>query len=306
MTFLRNIKKNTFLLLAIVAVQLSAAGAWAQTVSKEVPLRVLLIGNSFSQNAAKFLPEITKEKGYKLELGRAEIGGCSLEKHWTLSELARKDPADPKGRQYKGNKSLYDLLSDGKWDVVTIQQNSMNSSDVNTYRPYAKELYGLIKKMQPDAEVVLHQTWAYRSDSKDFGQTAPKVYTKNSKEMYEKSRAAYQEIAKELKIRIIPVGDAFWRVSTDRNWGFKADPAFDEDKAVRPALPNQRNSLHVGYYWGKDKLGFDSHHANKAGEYLGSLVWYKFLFKERASKVEFAPAEVPADFAAALRKLADK
>lgn len=299
---LRFVNKTIFLLLAVFV--FTGNISHAQTISKDVPLRVLLIGNSFSQNATTYLPEIAKEKGYKLELGRAEIGGCSLEKHWTLSEISRKDPSDPTGRPYKG-KSLQSMLSEGKWDVVTIQQNSMNSSDIQTYRPYAKELYNLIKKLQPEAEVVLHQTWAYRTDSKDFGQTAPKVYSKNSKEMYEKSRAAYHQIAKELNIRIIPVGDAFWAVSSSNKWGFKGDEKFDFSKATPPLLPNQQNSLHMGYSWKKDKLAFDSHHANNAGKYLGSLVWYSFLFKEPASKVEFIPEDLSADFAKALKKYAN-
>lgn len=302
---LTNAGKATFVLVSLMLLHFAGNTASAQAVSKDIPLKVLLIGNSFSQNAATYLPELAKEKGYKLELGRAEIGGCSLEKHWELSEIARKDPNNPKGHPYKG-KSLQTILSEQKWDIVTLQQNSMNSTDISTYRPYAKELYNLIKKLQPDAEVVLHQTWAYRLDSKDFGQTAPKVYTKSAKEMYDKSRAAYHEIAKELQLRIIPVGDAFWKVASSSKWGFKEDSKFDFSKATAPTLPNQRNSLHMGYSWKKDKLSFDSHHANNAGKYLGSLVWYSFLFKEPASKVKFSPDDVPADFAKALKKLADQ
>ena len=61
-----------------------------------------------------------------------------------------------------------------------------------------------------------------------------------------------------------------------RSW---PDPAFNPATATAPALPPQPFSLHVGYRWGKDgKLGKDANHANAAGEYLGALVWYGFLF----------------------------
>lgn len=52
----------------------------------------------------------------------------------------------------------------------------------------------------------------------------------------------------------------------------------------------------------KDKLAFDSHHANDAGCYLGSLVWYGFLFNESPTQLQFTPESVPANFAAQLRK----
>jgi hypothetical protein len=107
-----------------------------------------------------------------------------------------------------------------------------------------------------------------------------------------------------LGIAVIPNGDAFWKVDSDPEWSYKKDPNFDISKAVEPALPDQTHSLNVGYRWSKDKLRFDSHHANAAGCYLGALVWYGFLFHESPEKLTFVPEGVPADFAAHLRKVA--
>ncbi|MEL7586221.1 MAG: DUF4886 domain-containing protein [Prolixibacteraceae bacterium] len=268
-------------------------------------LRLFLIGNSFSQNAGRYLPQLAAEGNHPLVIGRAEIGGCSLQKHWELAELAENNPDDPKGRAYKG-KSLRMLLSEGKWDVVTLQQNSMNSGDPDTYRPYAQKLYDFIKSIQPDAKVVFHQTWAYRTDSKDFTQIAKNRYAQSAEEMWKASRTAYRTVAGELDIDLMPVGDAFWKVSADKKWGYKPDKEFDESSAVRPAVPEQANSLHVGYFWKKDStLGFDSHHANEAGCFLGSLVWYTFLFDESPVRLKFVPEKVPADFGAYLKKTAN-
>ena len=273
---------------------------------KQNPLRVLLIGNSFSQNASAYLIEISREAGHELVIGHAEIGGCSLQKHWDLAELARKEPDNPKGRPYQG-KSLQMLLSEGEWDVITLQQYSMLSADLETYMPYVKNLFNMIKRSQPKAEIVLHQTWAYRSDSKKFGQISDKKFAATEKEMYEKSRAAYHTVADSLGVRIIPTGDAFWMISNDPKWRYKKDEKFNFDDHTYPDLPDQTNSLHKGYIWdGNQKLKFDTHHASNAGKYLGSLVWYSFLFREPARKVHFVPADVPAKFAAGLRKCADK
>lgn len=267
-------------------------------------LHLFLIGNSFSQNAARYLPQLAKEGGHNLVIGRAEIGGCTLKKHWELAELAAKNPEDPKGKPYNG-KSLRMLLSQGTWDVVTMQQYSLHSGDVGTYQPYARKLYDLIRTLQPNAKVVLHQTWAYRSDSKDFSLTGENVYAKNADEMFWSLRAAYQTVAKELDVKIIPVGDAFRKVSSGKKWGYKPDLKFDFSNPANPDLPKQDNSLHRGYYRdNSQKLVFDSHHANEAGCYLGSLVWYTFLFGESPVKLKFVPKEVSPDFAVYLKKTA--
>lgn len=96
-------------------------------------------------------------------------------------------------------------------------------------------------------------------------------------------------------------------MSNDPNWRYKKDEKFNFDRHTYPHLPDQTNSLHKGYVWDENqKLVFDTHHANSAGMYLGSLVWYSFLFREPAKKVQFVPADVPAKFAIRLRKCADE
>ncbi|KAB7727254.1 DUF4886 domain-containing protein [Rudanella paleaurantiibacter] len=279
--------------------------AQAQTPSGKgaKPLRLFMIGNSFSQNASRYLPQLSKEGGHPLIIGRAEIGGSSLQRHWSHVEAAERDPADPNGKPY-GGKSLKMLLSDGVWDVVTIQQASILSGDPATYRPYAQKLYDYVRKLQPNATVVIHQTWAYRSDSNDFSRIAEGDSADNAAQMWQKSRAAYHAIANELGLPIIPNGDAFWRVGSRSKWAYHRDPAYNFAQPQAPALPNQTHSLHVGYRWDGARLAFDSHHANAAGCYLGGLVWYGFLFNESPRKLTFRPAEVDESFARKLKKTA--
>ena len=244
--------------------------------SKTDTLHLFLIGNSFSQNASRYLPQLAKEGGHHLVIGRAELGVCSLEKHWELVELAEASPNDPKGKPYNG-KSLRMLLSEGVWDVVTLQQYSKLSGDQATYMPYARKLYDFIKSLQPNAKVVFHQTWAYRSDSRDFSQIGPDRFAKSEKEMWQKSRAAYRAVAAELGVEIIPVGDIFHKVNSG-NKAFRKDKKYDDKNPVYPALPDQKYSLHAGYYWDSShKLNFDSHHANDAGCFLASLVWLSLI-----------------------------
>lgn len=273
-------------------------------VSKSDTLRLLLIGNSFSMNATRYLSQLAKDGGHLITIDYAEIGGCSLKKHWELSKIAERNPNDPKGSPYDG-KSLRMLLSQKKWDIISIQQYSWLSSDIDTYRPYARNLYNFIKLFQPNAKVVVHQTWAYRSDTKNFSQIEENQFAKSEKEMWQKSREAYHTAAAELDARIVPVGDAFWKVSSSRK-AYKKDKRFNYTKPIYPALPNQANSLHVGYYWDdKKNLIFDSHHASDAGCYLASLVWYKFLYGESPVLLDFTPKNISKHFAKFLKKTAE-
>lgn len=264
--------------------------------------RLFIIGNSFSQNAASFLPQLTKEGGITLETGRAELGGCSLERHWKLVETAEKDSTDPAGKAYAG-KSLRQLLSNGTWDIVTIQQYSLLSGDPETYQPYARKLVAFIKSIQPNAKIYIHQTWAYRNDAKGFGRIKGEERAKNAEEMHQHVRAAYHTIAKELGLIVIPVGDAFRAMETDPAWTYKKDAAYNFESPVSPALPNQTNSLNIGYRWNDGKLDFDANHANTAGCYLGSLVWYQTLFGGDVNAVKFKPEQVSDAMAAQFKKV---
>jgi hypothetical protein len=195
-----------------------------------------------------------------------------------------------KGKPYKvgiQRLSLQEMLVSEKWDIVTIQQLSKRSFKPETYRPYAKKLYAYIKKYAPQAEVVFHQTWAYRKDDplfqKDFTQA----------QMYQELTKAYHAIAKEVGIKkIIPVGDAFQLASESPEGQFKKDKSFDYKNPVYPKLPDQANSLNVGYIWVKNRkqpgekyqLRYDGHHANIAGEFLGACVWFEYFFGRDVTK----------------------
>lgn len=278
------------------------AGTGLAMAQGRQPLRLFLIGNSFSQNAALYLPALSKDGGHQLIIGRAEIGGCPLQRHWDSVAVNLVD--SNRGKAYNG-KSLKQLLSQGTWDVVSIQQASILSGDVKTYQPYAKKLYDFIKQLQPGAKVVFHQTWPYRADAKKFGNINGNVVARNQQEMWAYSRAAYHATAGSMGIQLIPVGDAFWKVASDAKWGFRHDSSYDYKNPVYPQLPSQQYSLNAGYHWDKDKnLAFDPNHANTAGCYLAGLVWYGFLFNEDPLGVHFTIPDLTPEFAAELKQVA--
>ncbi len=247
-------------------------------------VRLFIIGNSFSQNAADFLPQITHEAKINLEMGRAELGGCSLERHWKLAESGEK--------AYKG-KALREMLADGKWDIVTIQQYSLLSGDSATYEPYARKLVDMIRTLQPGAKIFIHQIWAYRNDAAAFGKIDGEHRAKSAEEMHKHVRAAYHQVAADLGLSIIPTGDAFRAMDADPRWHYNKDTTYDFKHPKPGQLPDQTNSLHIGYVWRDGKLVFDPNHANAAGCYLGTLVWFQTLLGGDVKKLPLSPPKCP-------------
>jgi hypothetical protein len=270
-------------------------------------MRLLTIGNSFAANATQFLDDLAEAAEKPYVLGKANLGGCSLERHWRHASAYEADPADPEGRPYlvEGEpRSLAEILRDGPWDVVTLQQFSWISHDPDTYRPYAQHLHDYVRTHAPEAEVRLHQTWAYRADELRPGfaeQSAQHAAIRN----------AYHAIADELGVEIIPVGDAFDRARNHPDWHRDfASLEFDPQDARPPELPDETHSLCHGYFWARDDetgewaLSLDTHHANAAGCYLGAAVFYESLYGESVVGNPFRPESVEAQDAAFLQRIA--
>ena len=287
-----NTVQNCFrhLTIALVFCGLLATASAADTAPKQVKL--LAIGNSFSGNTTHFLPGIVTAAGDKLIFKHIMIGGCPLEKHWKNAEAFQQGSTNAQARAWAA-------LTSDKWDFVTLQQYSMHSYKVETYRPFAKQLHAYIKAQAPSAEIVIHETWAYREDEPLFKDGF------TQQDMYWDLRKAYETIAAELGCRVLPVGDAFENARRDPAWkGVFPDPNFDRKKAQPPALPDQTHSLNKGYAWAGKALKFDGHHANTAGEYLGAAVWYEFMFGHSVVGNSFVPPGLNAADVAILQRIA--
>lgn len=299
-------RRITYLAILLLGTSAIVVGEEPKTI------RLLTIGNSFADNALKFLPGIVGATENQLIVARANLGGCTMQRHWNHVEQYEADQDDKQGRPYgKGQASLRERLERESWDVVTIQQVSWQSHDPNTFRPYAARLHDYIRKHAPQSEILLHQTWPYRVDDPRFTPENEGKEPHTQAVMHQQVRDAYHTIAKELDIGIIPSGDAMYLADTNKQWGYRPDVAFDFATAEPPSLPRQDHSLHVGWRWkkqkdGADKLQIDGHHANMAGEYLIGCVWYEVLFQQSVVDNEFIPAGLDAAYAQFLRKTAHR
>lgn len=170
-------------------------------------MKILCIGNSFSQDAARYLSPAAKNQGIDIFVENLYIGGCSLERHY--NNMLKSEQAYEKeinGESTREFVSLNEELQNKNWDVVTIQQASHFSYNYETYEPYATELVRFIRKNQPTAKVFIHFTWAYEDNSQRLFENG----FSTRKEMFEKVKESYHMAFKACGADgIIPSGQVF-------------------------------------------------------------------------------------------------
>lgn len=293
-------------LAAAVLISVVAKAAESNAVPKTV--RVMAIGNSFSRDAMMHLPMIVKASGNNIVMENAIILGGSLENHARgIAAWETNGPAHI--AQCYGGKSLANMLKREPWDVVTIQQASPKSFKPDTFEPFAQTIIDFVHEHAPQAEIVVHQTWAYRDDHPMFTNG---VFTID--DMYAGVVKAYDQLAEKHSLRQIPSGDAFQIARSFEGWGkFVPDPNFDWKTAEHPALPqNEKFSLHRAGYWIQDRktkkhiFSRDTFHASSNGHYLLGCVWYEFLFNESVVGNTFVSPYVDEGATPVLQQIAHK
>jgi hypothetical protein len=176
-------------------------------------VRILAIGNSFSQDAVEqYLWNLADAEGYEVVIGNMYIGGCSLETHL---KNARNDAGAYDYRKIvEGVRTetkevkLSEAIADEPWDYISLQQASPLSG---IYSTFEASLPGLVEYVESLAtndgmQLVMHQTWAYAADSDHAGFAN---YGNDQMAMYEAIVEAYAAGAELCGIDIlVPAGTA--------------------------------------------------------------------------------------------------
>ena len=173
-------------------------------------MKLLAIGNSFSQDATTFLHQTAAAQGIDLTAVNLYIGGCSLETHWKNWEQDAADYELQINGQAQGRQvGIREMLAQGGWDFIVTQQASHDSGWMDTYEPFLGQLIGEWKKAAPKARLLLHETWAYEHGS-NHGAFAR--YHRDQEEMYRRLRRCYTEMARRYGLALIPCGDVIQAV----------------------------------------------------------------------------------------------
>ena len=124
----------------------------AQLAKKKV-IRVLSIGNSYSQDALAYVPFITRNLGIDvdLDIGILMQSSASLRMHWDnwLNETEAyiynyKYSIYGQWHTLSEKKSIKQVLELHDWDIVLFQQGSAYAHLLNTYQPYLNQLINAI------------------------------------------------------------------------------------------------------------------------------------------------------------------
>jgi len=213
-------------------------------------MKILAIGNSFSQDATRYLQQIAKSGGFQAEVVNLCIGGCGLQRHWKNFKEDKKFYAyELNGNETGKFVSIKDALNEGGWDVVTLQQVSTDSGMYKSYFPYLADLNAQIKDIVPGVQIWLHETWAYDhfSTNPDF-----KIYQKDCDKMHTALQGCYRKAAGEIGAGIIPVGDVIHAL--------RQRPTFD---LLSGGISLCRDTCHLSLDYGR---------------YTAASVWYETLF----------------------------
>ncbi len=224
-------------------------------------MKILAIGNSFSEDATTYLYSIAKNTGEELYVVNLYIGGCSLEQHAKNLKTDEKLYGKFINTHYIDDKvSIKDTLLSEVWDIVSIQQVSQYSGLIETYEPYATELIDAIKKYAPLAKIYFHQTWAYEIDSKHEGFVN---YGGSQSKMAEMIFSASEDFCKQNCLDVIPCG----RVITEL-----------------------RRTVDFDYSSGGKSLCRDGFHMSMDyGRYATAATWFQTLTGTDIFKSSFAP-----------------
>ena len=190
-------------------------------VKYPVTVKILSIGNSFSEDALYYLYDIAESAGVNVVAGNLYYSGCSLKIH---DENAKKNIKaysyhkwTSEGMTIEEDKTMKEVILDEKWDYITFQQSSEDSGLYVTYQPYLNNLINYVKSLRPNAKFALNMTWAYSEDSRNNGFAK---YNYSQFNMYRSITEAYKQALDETEIDIIiPCGTAIQngRTSEDLN-----------------------------------------------------------------------------------------
>lgn len=204
-------------------------------------MKILALGNSFSQDATQWLHDIGAAQGVELLVGNLFIGGCSLETHDRNIREDRAEYLYEKTGCQPRYISVREALLDEEWDAVTFQQASHFSGLYETYQPYLNRISEYVHQVRPGAKQWIHETWAYETDSTHPGFAA---YDRDQQKMFAMLKASYEKAAADIGAQIIPCGDAFQIA--------RSMPDFDYGHG---GMSLNRDGFHAGWTYGRYMLG---------------------------------------------------
>ena len=234
-------------------------------------MNILCIGNSFSEDATRYLHQISDGEMYVRNL---YIGGCSLERHWNNIINESKDYEWQKNGRMLKMMSINEGILKKKWDFISVQQVSQDSGMIDTYEPYLTNILNYLREKCPNAKLVFHRTWAYDDKSTHGGFVN---YGCNRKKMFEEIVKTTDFYAKKHNLEVIPTGEAI-------------ELARDLEE-FQGQLNINRDGFHLSLDYGR---------------YLAGLVMFGFFSGKDPLLVTYEPEDTDPEINKKLKEIASK
>ncbi len=217
-------------------------------------MKVLSIGNSFSQDAQRYLNKVSGGEIYCVNL---YIGGCALRNHYDfLVNNEENYDLQVCGEETGKKITISDAVKLQEWDVITLQQASHESFDINNYVPYIEELAKYLRQNCPKAKILVHQTWGYETGSEKIEAVNYDTFENMSSDV----KAAYDDAAKRIEADgIIPCGEVM-------------------ENLHKMGLAPHRDTFHIN-------LGY--------GRYALALTWFGYITGKDVRGNSFKEFDIP-------------
>ncbi|MBQ2253508.1 MAG: DUF4886 domain-containing protein [Clostridia bacterium] len=233
-------------------------------VNGDGAIKILSLGNSFTVNTYKYFHQILTAEGVEnVTLGNLYQPSCSLDKVASFlngnGAYASYYKYNTEGvRTETKNYSPITAIQEEDWDIITVQQVSGDSGQVNTFYPILDYIKVIIQENRTvkDGLLMWHMTWAYQHDA-----TNEKFALYNNDQM-----TMYNSIVEAMTL------------------GIAADPDFDMIIPAGTAIQNARTAL-------GDTLTQDGYHLNPLGCYIAGYAWYTSLTGKTLDELKFAPTD---------------
>ena len=247
-------------------------------------MKILSIGNSFSEDATAYLHKISEAGNSPIDVYNLYIGGCSLHMHaCNIKSGEKKYRLEYNGIYTDRTVSVNEMLKADSWDIVTVQQASYDSGIPASYGENGKYVVDYIRNTVPDSKIYFHETWSYEegSDHPAFGK-----YGYSSSEMYSAIKSASEKFCSENgNIPIIPCGEVINKL--------RGKNEFDVLSGGESLC---RDGYHMSLFYGR---------------YTLAAVWFEIFSGEDIRNVSFFPDksdivngfEIPDGFTADNKKI---
>ena len=200
-------------------------------------MKILSIGNSFSQDAQRYLYRLAEKNRIELHNVNLYIAGCSLERHVrNINDDAEAYSYEVHGEHGQRSISIKEALLSDEWDYVTLQEVSTRSYAIDGFKEHLGTVRDYVKQYAKDAKILLHKTWGYPEDY--LGGRFP-----TTEDMYSRIERVYKEASNLIHADgISPSGEVLLRL------------------------------MKKGY-----RVHRDTHASYKLGRYALALTWLEYL-----------------------------